>query len=567
MLTLSVRSDLSSRQPKLRESEDGNLMTQTTQTAPEATTTTPSSPSSGTSVQRKAIARGGDFVTQMKALTPRDSAPVQRHGSGENSNDVHAAATAGTAGAGGAMPHLSAIQNSFGGHDVSNVQAHVGGAAKDASAAMGAEAYASGNHVAFADTPSLHTAAHEAAHVVQQQAGVSLSGGVGQAGDRYEQHADQVADAVVQGKSAEGILDKMSGAGGGGTVQRRAVQRNQIPPQNQAPPQLNGVNGTINVVPQLQSTLPPEQFTGSMGVYNANAETVKGRMLANSATNEDVAKFEGKKGEWYHRWGVAALQPLTGTAAAAAEFVSIRAGLAAMFPEDSPSEGGGHLYTGRTTDPTTGQAQTGRQRAESTMEQANADPQNQQAHITHRTLETTCMGNLFDNITGNRPDPVEQAKWIPWNDNVKDNWWGHISGEYANTFTGDVHAHIDIGFAYFTKQLASANPGMDHAGLVALLPTIIKLDRGSVFGGAECDRIGSMMGAGKVTSLVAHLRCETSPGVFKSGNPSIPAQGVASGEQLRVAIDQAILSLVSPADLVPNLPAPPPPPNANNAIN
>jgi hypothetical protein len=35
-----------------------------------------------------------------------------------------------------------------------------------------------GNHVAFASTLTLHTAAHEAAHVIQQQEGVQRKGGV-----------------------------------------------------------------------------------------------------------------------------------------------------------------------------------------------------------------------------------------------------------------------------------------------------------------------------------------------------------------------------------------------------
>lgn len=68
-----------------------------------------------------------------------------------------------------------------------------------------------GEHVAFAGTPSLHTSAHEAAHVVQQRAGVHLKSGVGAAGDRYEQHADRVADAVVQGRSSEALLDEVAG--------------------------------------------------------------------------------------------------------------------------------------------------------------------------------------------------------------------------------------------------------------------------------------------------------------------------------------------------------------------
>src|SRR5690242_14847891 len=56
-------------------------------------------------------------------------------------------AAAGVAGGGGALPHQAAIQRSFGRHDVGGIEAHVGGAAAGASAALGAEAYATGNHV------------------------------------------------------------------------------------------------------------------------------------------------------------------------------------------------------------------------------------------------------------------------------------------------------------------------------------------------------------------------------------------------------------------------------------
>ena len=86
---------------------------------------------------------------------------------------------------------------------------------------MGAEAFATGSSIAFGTTPSLHTAAHEAAHVVQQRAGVSLQGGVGQSGDAYERHADEVADLVVQGRSAETTLDRMSGNAASTGVQLR----------------------------------------------------------------------------------------------------------------------------------------------------------------------------------------------------------------------------------------------------------------------------------------------------------------------------------------------------------
>lgn len=72
---------------------------------------------------------------------------------------VHAAAREGISGAGGTLPHLDRVQQLFGHHDVSNVQAHVGGAAADAAHQMGAQAYATGDHVAFGSSPDLHTAA------------------------------------------------------------------------------------------------------------------------------------------------------------------------------------------------------------------------------------------------------------------------------------------------------------------------------------------------------------------------------------------------------------------------
>jgi hypothetical protein len=141
--------------------------------------------------------------------------------SGLDDRGIQAAAAHGISGAGGPLPHLDAIQRSFGEHDVSGVSAHVGGAAAEASDAMGAHAYATGNSVAFAESPSLFLVAHEAAHVVQQRAGVQLSSAVGQAGDAYEQNADAVAARVVAGESAADLLGPAR-AGGAGAVQRDA---------------------------------------------------------------------------------------------------------------------------------------------------------------------------------------------------------------------------------------------------------------------------------------------------------------------------------------------------------
>ena len=171
----------------------------------------------------------------LTALSEEAHGAVQARGAvdAEDPASVHRAAAAGVSGSGSALPNLDRIQAAFGTeHDLSQVRAHVGGTAREASAQMGAQAYATGDNIAFGSQPDLHTAAHEAAHVVQQRAGVQLSGGVGRAGDAYERQADAVADRVVRGESAGALLDGMTGASGA----QDTVQRQEAPEQEQAPP-------------------------------------------------------------------------------------------------------------------------------------------------------------------------------------------------------------------------------------------------------------------------------------------------------------------------------------------
>jgi hypothetical protein len=162
--------------------------------------------------------------------TLTEQLPVQLLGrsepSGHASSDgaeVTEVARRGTEGPGGPLPHLPTIQALFGRHDVSSVQAHTGGEAAASANAIGADAYATGNHVVLGGRTDLHTVAHEAAHVVQQRGGVQLKGGVGEVGDAYERHADAVADRVVAGNSAEDLLD--GGAGRGGPAVQRKEAR------------------------------------------------------------------------------------------------------------------------------------------------------------------------------------------------------------------------------------------------------------------------------------------------------------------------------------------------------
>jgi len=161
------------------------------------------------------LAERGDRVVQRRVQSTASAAA--------DPGAVRDAAALGTSGAGGPLPHLDTIQRSFGSHDVTSVRAHTDRAAAAGAAAMGASAFATGSHIAFAGVPDLHTAAHEAAHVIQQRDGVHLKGGVGEEGDAYEQHANAVADRVVAGQSAQSLLDSKAGTGnavGSGAIQR-----------------------------------------------------------------------------------------------------------------------------------------------------------------------------------------------------------------------------------------------------------------------------------------------------------------------------------------------------------
>jgi hypothetical protein len=150
--------------------------------------------------------------------------PIQKRTAASDSEpsteQIHETATAGVATPVQELPHRAALEASFG-SELSDVHAHVGGDAEHSAQAIGAEAYASGDHVVLPSSPSLHTVAHEVAHVFQQRGGdVRLKGGVGEAGDPYEVEADAVADAVVRGEH----VNVATGEGNGdAAVQRREV--------------------------------------------------------------------------------------------------------------------------------------------------------------------------------------------------------------------------------------------------------------------------------------------------------------------------------------------------------
>jgi hypothetical protein len=199
----------------------------------------------------------------------------------------------GVAGSGSPLPHLDQIQRSFGDHDVSGVRAHVGGQAAAAAESMGAAGYATGNDVALRDASSLHTVAHEAAHVVQQRGGVHLKGGVGQAGDEYERNADAVADRVVRGESAEDLLAPYAAGGGavaGAATQHKAIQlfREISGEDDRSPWNRISDDGRMAVVDhEAEAWAEPDMIARS------NAVLAENRSKATIAKVGDLMKVQG----------------------------------------------------------------------------------------------------------------------------------------------------------------------------------------------------------------------------------------------------------------------------------
>lgn len=166
---------------------------------------------------------------------------------------VHAAAARGTSTPASPLPFSDALQRAFGRHDISSIHAHTGPEAAASAQAMGAEAYATGDHVVLGRGADLHTVAHEAAHVVQQRGGVQLKGGVGAVGDPYERHADAVADRVLAGHSAEDLLDQGAVSGAPGTTQ--AVQRKEGKEDAKILENQASLKGTDAEIPALEGAL------------------------------------------------------------------------------------------------------------------------------------------------------------------------------------------------------------------------------------------------------------------------------------------------------------------------
>lgn len=241
----------------------------------------------GRSAQVQALARGG------LARTPRE---------------VRSEAEAGVRGQGGPLPHLDKLGPLFGGHDLRGVEAFTDGGAREACRTIGAEAYATGEKVAFAQgSPDLRTAAHEAAHVVQQRAGLELDEGVGAASDVHEVQAERVAEAVTGGRSAAVLLGAPAQrAGGRAAPVQRLASRAEFRAQAGAPTahSLGGYKQHSKRYRALLEKLEDYERVSAQEIppvvsdqHNLRHAKVRDALAAvKAACDEFVARYEGLTG-------------------------------------------------------------------------------------------------------------------------------------------------------------------------------------------------------------------------------------------------------------------------------
>lgn len=167
---------------------------------------------------------------------------VHRLGAGSTRTEMPASAETSVEGAlrsGGSPlngPTQQMMESRFG-HDFSQVRIHTDARADESAQAVQARAYTVGNDIAFRSgeyqpeaSGGQHLLAHELTHVVQQgggSEGLQAKMEVSQPGDPAEVEAESIADEVMTSPDPREKI---------GAVQRKAVQREEIPEEEEEIP-------------------------------------------------------------------------------------------------------------------------------------------------------------------------------------------------------------------------------------------------------------------------------------------------------------------------------------------
>ncbi len=156
----------------------------------------------------------GQFISPSKGIVKRNTSSPLNQAFGRHPSKLsglQSSSTKALTNPSQSIPYLSRIQQSFGpGYDLRNIKSHSGTESQQVSHSLGTRAFTRGNHIVFGDRPNLHVAAHEAAHVFQQQAGLQFYSRAPGGKDVYEQNANAIADRVVNNQSAADLLPPSS---------------------------------------------------------------------------------------------------------------------------------------------------------------------------------------------------------------------------------------------------------------------------------------------------------------------------------------------------------------------
>lgn len=191
-------------------------------------------------------------------LAPLGDLEMLQFFGGDGASNAEKAAAAGISTPTTDLPFREQLESSFGA-DLSHIQAHKGAGASAACRALGAHAYATGNHVVFgSEDPNLFQVAHEVAHTFQQNGGIRKYAMVGERGDPFEHQADAAATQVVSGQRVD-VASLTGRSSSTPHIQRDTGGAAQPAAANAAPP-------------APRSYLPPPELT--LGILPADTDVV-----------------------------------------------------------------------------------------------------------------------------------------------------------------------------------------------------------------------------------------------------------------------------------------------------
>ncbi len=186
----------------------------------------------------------------------------------------NAIARSGLSGRPVALPHRSAIERSYG-VSLDGVYAYTDPAAQAACRALGKQAFAIGNRVAFATaSPDLHVAAHEAAHTLEDPGAAGVVGGSADS----EAMADAAADRVVAGNDASDLVGSKVTDAADGTVRFYTLMKRKTT--------------TYRVADDGSVAVRQDSACGGMHAY-ATPEAIEAGKLGLAGRNSSISLAEG----------------------------------------------------------------------------------------------------------------------------------------------------------------------------------------------------------------------------------------------------------------------------------